>query len=357
MKEKENVMKTMNINTYTRRMRKAPSLKTGMLLAVTLLALAACGGGGGGGDSSGGSGGDTGTSSTVLTGQFLDAAVEGLGYDTPTQSGTTDSTGQFKYVAGETVVFTLYGQPLSSSVGFSTLTPGDTGVEETDLDVIVNQLRFLQTIDTDNDPSNGIRLPAITGAFSIDFAQRIEDFEADTAVQAFLTAHAAGRALVGVQAAVDHFSQSLGQVAGGTVLSLAGKTATSVITNTACINTIQAHQRYAFGATSVTLSGSDGFVNTGGNCTVKPDATEVLAYSGLAAGEFLACLPDCAYKDVNFMRYGLDVDGRTVVELSWHTPGTRKVRYIKRVLHDPAWPMAPGNAAALTTFKETITVD
>lgn len=95
-------------------------------------------------------------------------------------------------LAGETVAFTLYGQALSSSVGLSTLTPGDTGVEETDLDRIVNQLRFLQTVDTDNEPSNGIRLLAYGGAFSIDFAQRIEDFETDVAVQAFLTAHAGG---------------------------------------------------------------------------------------------------------------------------------------------------------------------
>ncbi len=97
-----------------------------------------------------------------------------------------------------------------------------------------------------------------------------------------------------------------------------------------------------------------GFINTGGNCVVTPDANEVIAYAELAAGDFLSCLPDCVYKDVNFIRHGLDVDGRTVVELSWHTPGTQKVRYIKRVLVDPG---APGQPAALTTFKETITFD
>jgi hypothetical protein len=47
-------------------------------------------------------------------------------------------------------------------------------------------------------------------------------------------------------------------------------------------------------------------------------------------------------------------DTRTLVELSWHTPGAQKVRYIKRVLIDPR---APGDSAALTTFKETITFD
>jgi len=320
-----------------------------MLAAAAMITLSACGGSGSfsGVDDAGGGG-------TVLTGQFLDAAVEGLGYDTPTESGTTDANGQFKYLAGEIVNFKLYGQALSSSVGFSTLTPGDTGVEETDLDRLVNQLRFLQTVDVDNDPSNGIRLPAYGGVFSIDFAQRIEDFENDVAVQAFLAAHAGGRPLVTVQDAIAHFSQSIDTVSVGKVVSFAGRTATSAITNTACINNIQAQQRYAFGSTSVTLSGSDGFINTGGNCVVKPDANEVIAYSDLGAEDFLSCLPDCDYKNVNFIRHGLDVDGRTVVELSWHTPGTQKVRYIKRVLVDTG---APGDPAALTTFKETITFD
>lgn len=329
--------------------RHVPWLKARALLATgAMLALAACGGSGGFSGESPASG------ATVLTGQYLDAAVEGLGYDTATQAGTTDADGQFKYVQGETVSFRLYGQALSSSIGFSTLTPGDTGVEETNLDRLVNQLRFLQTVDVDNNPANGIRLPVVAGAFSVDFSQRIEDFENDVDVQAFLTAHAGGRPLVTVQDAIAHFSQSINTVSVDNVVSFSGRTATSAITNTACINNIQAQQRYAFGPTSVTLSGSDGFDNNGGNCTVKPDTNEVIAYSDIGDDDFLSCLPGCNYKDVNFIRHGLDVDNRTVVELSWHTPGTQMVRYIKRVLVDPG---APGQPAALTTFKETITFD
>lgn len=345
---KENAMK---IELEIRHSIPSPNVvwrKTRALLATAaMLTLAACGG-------SGGFSGEAPSGAAVQTGQFLDAAVEGLGYDTPTQSGTTDAAGQFKYLEGETVTFRLYGQALSSSIGFSTLTPGDTGVEETDLDSIVNQLRFLQTVDVDNSPSNGIRLPAYAGAFSIDFSQRIEDFENDLDVQAFLAAHAGARPLVGVQDAIAHFSQSINAVSASNVVSFAGRTATSTIINTACINNIQAQQRYAFGMTAVTLSGSDGFDNNGGNCTVKPDANEVIAYADIVAGDFLSCLPGCDYKDVNFIRYGLDPDNRTVVELSWHTPGTQKVRYIKRILVDPS---APGNALALTTFKESITFD
>ena len=328
---------------------RAARLALAVMALLALGALSACGGSGGFSAAEEGPGGNV-----ALTGQFLDAPVEGLGYSTPTQSGVTDAAGRFQYLDGETVSFTLYGTPLSSSIGFSTLTPGDTGIEETDLDRIVNQLRFLQTVDADSDTSNGIRLPLIPGAFSVDFSKRIEDFENDAAVQAFLASYAAARPLVSVQDAVAHFAQSIDTVSAGTVLSFAGRTAASAITNTACINNIQAQQRYAFGQSSVTLSGSDGFINTGGNCVVKPDANEVIAYTDLIAGDFLSCLPACVYKDVNFIRHGLDVDGRTVVELSWHTPGTQKVRYIKRVLVDPG---APGQQAALTTFKETVTFD
>lgn len=317
---------------------------TASLAAATL--LVACGGGG--------SSDSTPVVATPQTGQFIDSAVEGLGYRTATQTGTTDASGQFKYLPGETVTFKLYGQDLSSSIGFTTLTPSDTGIEETDLDRIVNQLRFLQTLDTDNDPSNGIRLPAFGGSFNINFAQSIEDFENDAAVLNFLIANASGRPLVSIQNAVAHFGQSINSVSNSYSLNLNGRTATSTIINTACINNVQAQQRYSFGDTSVTLSGSDGFVNSNGTCTVKPDTTEVVAYTNIVPGDFLACLPNCGYKDVNFIRYGTDPDLRTVVELSWHTPGTQKIRYIKRVLVDPS---APGNAAALTTFKETITLN
>lgn len=74
-------------------------------------------------------------------------------------------------------------------------------------------------MDTDNDPSNGIRLPAYGGAFNIDFSQRIEDFENDLDVQAFLTAHAGGRPLVTVQDAIEHFSQSISTVSTDNMMS------------------------------------------------------------------------------------------------------------------------------------------
>ena len=88
-------------------------------VAITLgiLALAGCGGGGSGGSS----GGSTPTASQ--TGQFVDEFVQGTSYSTSTGSGgcatgtpcTTDSTGTFKFAAGDTVTFTALGVKLGSA--------------------------------------------------------------------------------------------------------------------------------------------------------------------------------------------------------------------------------------------------
>lgn len=311
--------------------------------AVLAGLLAACGGGG-----------DSTTAPTVLTGRYLDAAVAGLTYKTPTQEGITDASGSFKYLAGETIEFQLFGTKLSSSLAYSTLTPGDTGVEDTDLDQSVNQLRFLQTIDANNKPADGITLPTFNALFDINFKQRIEAFETDAKVLQFLTTFASGRPLVSVQKAVEHFNDTIQTVSSGTVLELAGKKATGVLINTACTNDVQTGLAYSFGAAESSASGSDGFDNSNGICTPSAPFTMTISNTGIPAGEFLHGMPSLTYKEVNHMVYRpADDDGRTTVEMSWHTPGTKTIRTIKRVLVDPK---APGNALALTTSKETVTI-
>ena len=58
-----------------------------------------------------GSGGDsdmtTEMGSDLLSGSFLDSAVEGLHYETATQSGTTDMDGMFTYLNGEVIRFLI----------------------------------------------------------------------------------------------------------------------------------------------------------------------------------------------------------------------------------------------------------
>ena len=61
--------------------------------------------------------------SPALTGVFVDAPVQGIGYKTPTQNGFTDASGQFKYKAGEEVEFTLGNLSLGKGVAGALMTP------------------------------------------------------------------------------------------------------------------------------------------------------------------------------------------------------------------------------------------
>lgn len=184
------------------------------LVALALagaFAAAGCGGGdsgasspatppatGGGAGATGGSGGGSGgTSATVrMSGTFLDSAVEGLAFSTPSGSGTTDAKGQFSCVQGETVTFALGGVVLGKAACGSVVTPLDLAGTADSTDArVVNRLQLLQSLDEDGDPSNGIRITAATvqalAGKSIDLAQAGDAF--GTALAALLPAANDGR--------------------------------------------------------------------------------------------------------------------------------------------------------------------
>src|SRR5690606_16724003 len=76
-------------------LRRFPAFKT-LLLSSSIAALTACGGGAGSSTSTGGSPQSAQSGEpVVMQGQFLDSAVEGLWYETATQSGFTDWYGGF----------------------------------------------------------------------------------------------------------------------------------------------------------------------------------------------------------------------------------------------------------------------
>ncbi len=69
---------------------------------------------------------DDGTAAPVaasLTGTFVDAPVQGLTYKTASQSGFTDASGQFKYLSGEEVEFTLGNLSLGKGTAGALITP------------------------------------------------------------------------------------------------------------------------------------------------------------------------------------------------------------------------------------------
>lgn len=188
-------------------------------LGLLSLALLACGGGSGGPSVGSPSGsGDDGTAAT--TGIFVDSPVEGLRYVTDSLEGQTDAGGRFDYRAGETVEFYVGDIPIGATTGALELSPIDLvpGATNENHPTVTNIARFLQTIDEDGNPSNGIRITEVVANLargeSVNFNQSISDFENDGAVQVIVSTltsatSAGARSLVPASVAQDHLRSSL----------------------------------------------------------------------------------------------------------------------------------------------------
>jgi hypothetical protein len=94
-----------------------------------------------------------------LTGVFLDSAVTNVNYQTDTVSGTTNNQGEFTYVEGEFVSFSIGEVVFPLVPAASVITPLELAntIDITEQSV-VNMTRFLQSLDKDGDPSNGIEI-------------------------------------------------------------------------------------------------------------------------------------------------------------------------------------------------------
>lgn len=173
----------------------------------------------------GGSGSDNTTSTaapeistpapTILQGVFLDSAVEGLAYATATQSGTTNVQGQFSYIAGEEVVFSIGDIQFPAVAGQEMISPLDVfSVTTTDDTRVSNMARLLQTLDEDGMPGNGITITdqahnqatgVVVGFASDDFEQQVLDVVANSG--------AVYTSLISAQSAIDHLNLTLGNMA------------------------------------------------------------------------------------------------------------------------------------------------
>lgn len=143
----------------------------GIIVASAL--LSACGGGGGGGGSNDDS--PTPADPNALTGTFVDSPVAGLRYETPSHSGLTNADGEFYYLAGESITFSIGGTQLGSTRASNMITPFSlSGIlpvsKEAEIiaslssdnvnsyDRALNIATLLQSLDADGNPGNGIDL-------------------------------------------------------------------------------------------------------------------------------------------------------------------------------------------------------
>mgnify|MGYP000013501413 CR=1 FL=1 len=126
-----------------------------ILFVFLSFGLFSCGGGGEGG------GGSINTPPTQKTGVFLDSVVSGAGFETTSGlGGTTNPAGEFQYLPGDLVVFSIGNIELPPVPGDDFVTPlqmGTTG--EINDPRVINILRLLQSIDNDGNPDNEITIP------------------------------------------------------------------------------------------------------------------------------------------------------------------------------------------------------
>ncbi|MEZ5535057.1 MAG: hypothetical protein R3F02_05470 [Thiolinea sp.] len=129
-------------------MNLANAIRSSVLLFSSVILLSACGGGS---DSS------NDPVTETLTGVFIDAPVEGLGYQTPNHQGKTNDKGEFTYDTGETVTFFFNGIDLGSA-------PAQAKFPVTLLPNSPKLAQIFQTLDHNADPAkidvSGITLDA-----------------------------------------------------------------------------------------------------------------------------------------------------------------------------------------------------
>ena len=177
-----------------------------LTLSASVFLLSACGGGGS-------SGGTTSPPPTPSTGIFLDSIVAGLHYQTATYSGTTNSAGEYDYLPGETVTFSLGGIAFGSALAGPVVTPLSlvSGATDATDPVVTNIVRLLLTLDDNADPSDGISISSATAAAAVgqtvDFTAT--DLAADPGMVAVLRLLPGTPALVDAAAAQTHFAATL----------------------------------------------------------------------------------------------------------------------------------------------------
>lgn len=190
------------------------------ILLITLL-FSSCGGDGGSSSNEGDS------NNEVLTGIFVDSPVEGLRWVSGDMEGTTDVAGTFQYKIGASVQFFVGDILLGEAIGNSVLIPLDLVANAQNITdpTVTNIIRFLITLDNDDNPSNGIEITETTYSLalgeSVDFTQSTSDFTDSGDVQVLIStltsATVAGaRTLTSVSDALTHAETSIKDLLAGT---------------------------------------------------------------------------------------------------------------------------------------------
>jgi hypothetical protein len=174
-----------------------------VLLMVMTFTLIACGGGGGGSEGP-----------QVLSGQFVDAPVEGLTYTSGATTGKTTVTGTFQYESGETVTFKVGDIVLGTAQGKNIVTPldlarhakNDPALVAND-QMVVNMVRFLMTITGSNSSSQLFTIDQTTFNNSVGKAVDIDQATGSFSIPVGITTNS----LTSTVDAETHFNNTLAE--------------------------------------------------------------------------------------------------------------------------------------------------
>ncbi|MCZ6886896.1 MAG: right-handed parallel beta-helix repeat-containing protein, partial [Gammaproteobacteria bacterium] len=150
-----------------------------------------------------------------LTGTLLDAPVMGVSYEGSDIAGVTDDQGQFDYVPGDLMTFSLAGHsftPIRAKHYITILDLYETGFVD---HRVLNLGRFLQSIDTDPEPGM-IVLPDLSAydLSTLSFDQDLDSFAQDAQVLAVLAEFGNqpnAQDLVASSVAVQHITDALAE--------------------------------------------------------------------------------------------------------------------------------------------------
>ena len=163
-----------------------------LVATLTFPCLISCGGGGGAGLTASPGTHSSSSSLATQTGSFIDSAVSGISYQTGTQTGVTDANGNYVYVPGETVTFSIGAITFPSISAMSTVTPLNMSTTGSLGDPVVTNVAYLlQSLDENNNPDDGIQIDTRVAALArtnVNFNQDPSTFALDPAVTSLITA-------------------------------------------------------------------------------------------------------------------------------------------------------------------------
>ena len=165
----------------------------------------------------------------VETGILIDSAVSNVNYKTETMEGITNENGEFNYILGENVTFSIGDIELGTIPAEPVITPLNLAstLDITD-NSVVNITRLLQSLDQDGNPETGIKINDLAKESAnsfIDFSQPIDDFAFSAEVLSLLVNGGQDEVVLelkDLQESIRHLEQTISEITLADTISFPG---------------------------------------------------------------------------------------------------------------------------------------